>query len=68
MSESILVKSDILPLKGRDREMGVSTQAKREKRAEYLTQENMARPPASGADQWTEGKLGQWEWLEQGGR
>ncbi|XAO23649.1 hypothetical protein I312_102429 [Cryptococcus bacillisporus CA1280] len=52
-------------LKERDEALGVSTEAKREVRKGYLKKEDLERPPAEGADCCWEGKLGQWEYVEQ---
>lgn len=53
-------------LKERDEALGVSTEAKREVRKGYLKKEDLDRPLAEGADCcWEEGKLGQWEYVEQ---
>jgi hypothetical protein len=45
--------------------MGVSTEAKREARAGYLTKEDMEREVADGCDVWTKGRKGKWVWVEE---
>ncbi|WVQ85685.1 hypothetical protein IAT38_007851 [Cryptococcus sp. DSM 104549] len=52
-------------LKERDEALGVSTEAKKAVRAQYLRKEDLEKPPAKGADVCWEGKLGTWEYVEQ---
>ncbi|OWT41695.1 hypothetical protein C362_00056 [Cryptococcus neoformans Bt1] len=52
-------------LKERDEALGVSTEVKRKVRKGYLKKEDLERPPAEGADSCWNGKLGQWEYVEQ---
>ncbi|OCF37409.1 hypothetical protein I316_00530 [Kwoniella heveanensis BCC8398] len=49
----------------RDRELGVDTVAKREVRLGYLKKDDLDRPPAEGADQWTKGRFGQLQWVDR---
>nr|XP_031857939.1 uncharacterized protein CI109_006651 [Kwoniella shandongensis]KAA5525011.1 hypothetical protein CI109_006651 [Kwoniella shandongensis] len=56
---------DKASLKKRDEDLGVDTAAKKQVRSAYLKKEDMDRPPAKGADIWTEGKFGQLEWVDQ---
>jgi hypothetical protein len=49
--------------------MGLSSSAKRQGRARYLSKEQMEKPVAEGADQWLTGKSIQVEVTEvEGGR
>ncbi|WVR04588.1 hypothetical protein IAU60_001596 [Kwoniella sp. DSM 27419] len=58
---------DTALLAERDKELGVDTAAKRKVREGYLIKEDLERPPAEGADQWTKGRVGQFEWVERDG-
>lgn len=46
-------------------DMGVSANAKRDARAQYLKKEDMERDVEEGCDVWTKGRKGKWVWVEE---
>ncbi|ODO08228.1 hypothetical protein I350_03817 [Cryptococcus amylolentus CBS 6273] len=52
-------------LDARDRDLGVSTLAKRQVRQNYLAEEDLEREPVEGCDVVWKGKLGNWKFVEK---